>query len=373
MPSILQEEQLILEELMIPGYHRVVRAKDHRRGLDAIIVIHNLQLGKAALGGTRICTYASFEDALNDAKRLAQGMTLKSTAMQSGWGGGKGVILLDPEKGKTQELLMAFGEAVHQLQGEYICAEDAGCSPQDAAIIARSTPYVVGLPHEKSSGNPSLFTAWGVFRGIQAVMQQLFQSDSVEGKTIAIQGLGSVGERLAELLFWEGANLIVTDIREDHAKTIAKRFHAKFVSPTQIFEQRCDVFSPCALGGIIHEKSIEQLRCLAIAGAANNQLLRESDAEMLRRVGILYAPDFVINSGGLINVTQETTKEGYNPLKARNKVDQIYDQLQLIFKIAKENKISTQKAIMQLIEYRLKHGIGRREEPIYLHHAGICY
>lgn len=367
------EEQLTLEELTVPGYHRVVRARDQQRGLDAIIAIHDLRLGKAALGGIRIHAYRSFEDALEDATRLARGMTFKSAATQTGWGGGKAVIILDPKRGKTKELLAAFGNAVDRLGGEYICAEDSGCTPDDIAVIAEHTPYAVGLPHEKSSGNPSPFTAWGVFRGIQAVMNHLFGSDSVQNKTIAIQGLGSVGALLAELLFWHGAKLILTDVHMDRAEALAKKFGAKLVSADAIYEQPCDVFAPCALGGVINSESIERLRCRAIAGAANNQLLNEKDAEELRRVGILYAPDFVINSGGLFNVSQETMREGYNPRIARNKVDQIYDQLQLIFNIARENGISTQKAVMQLIDYRLDYGIGRRTEPIHMHHAGISY
>ncbi len=372
MPTVL-DEQLSLEEISVPGYHRVVRARDPSSGLDAIIAIHDLRLSKAALGGTRIHPYATFEEALTDATRLARGMTFKSAASQCGWGGGKSVIIADPRKDKTEALLKSFAEAVNRLKGAYICAEDAGCTPQDAALIAEHTPYVVGLPSEKSSGNPSPFTAWGVFRGIQAVMHQLFGSDSVEGKTVAIQGLGSVGATLAQLLFWHGAKLIVTDVHMDRAEGLAKQLGAKLVEPDAIYEEPCDVFSPCALGGIINPVTIERLRCRAIAGAANNQLLTEADAEELRRVGILYAPDFVINSGGLINVTQETVKEGYSPSASRNKVDKIYDQLKLIFSIASENAISTQKAVMQLVEYRLEYGIGRRVDPIYMHHAGINY
>ncbi|NGX47624.1 MAG: Leucine dehydrogenase [Chlamydiae bacterium] len=370
MTSTLQQ-QLVLEELSVPGFHRVVRIRDAKSGLDAIIAIHDLRLAKVALGGTRIHAYETFEDALWDATRLARGMTFKSAASQSSWGGGKAVIIADPKKDKTEELLIAFAEAVNLLKGEFICAEDSGCTPNDIAIIAEHTPYAVGLP--ESSGNPSPFTAWGVFRGIQAVMNHLFGSESVAGKTVAIQGLGSVGACLAETLFWHGAKLVITDIHMDHAEGLAKQFGAKLVEPDAIYEEPCDVFSPCALGGIINPESIERLRCRAIAGSANNQLLSESDAEELRRVGILYAPDFVINSGGLINVTQEVTKGGYNPRVSRNKVNKIYDQLKLIFNIAKEKGISTQKAIMQLIEYRLEYGIGRRVDPIYMHHAGISY
>ena len=374
MTTIL-EDQLTLEEIAVPGYHKVIRARDPSSGLDAIIAIHDLRLGKAALGGTRMYPYNSFEEAMTDVTRLAQGMTYKSAASQSGWGGGKSVIIADPKnpKQKTDDLLASFGIAVNRLGGEYICAEDSGCGLKDMAIIAQYTPYVVGLPHEKSSGNPSPYTSWGVFRGIQAVMHKLFGSDSVEGRTIAIQGLGSVGSILAELLFWHGANLVVTDTNEPHAKEIAKKYSAKFVAPDAIYDEPCDVFAPCAMGAIINPTSIERLRCRAIAGAANNQLLTPADAEELRRLGVLYAPDFVINSGGLINVTDETLEGGYNPKRARDKVDMIYDQLKLIFKIASENGISTQKAVMQLIDYRLKYGIGRRQEPVHMPHAGITY
>lgn len=372
MTSLLQE-QLVLEEIPVKGYHKVVRARESKSGLDAVIAIHDLRLCSTALGGTRIHAYDSFEAGLTDALRLARGMTFKSAASQCGFGGGKSVIILDPKKGKTEALLTAFAEAVNRLKGVYICAEDAGCTPSDLMVIAEHTPYIVGFPNEKSSGNPSPFTSWGIFRGIQAVMHQLFGSDSVKGRTVAIQGLGSVGARLAELLFWHGAKLIITDIHMDRAEGVAKAFDAKLVAPDAIFDQPCDVFAPCAMGGIINPQSIERLRCRAIAGAANNQLLTESDAEELRRVGILYAPDFVINSGGLINVTQEVTPEGYNPSAALARVEQIYDQLKLIFEIARQNGISTQKAVMQLIQYRLQHGIGKRVDPIYLHHAGISY
>jgi len=372
MPTVL-EGQLTLEKIAVPGYCKVVRAREPKSKLDAIIAIHDTRLSNAALGGTRIHAYASFDEALADVLRLSRGMTYKSVASQCPWSGGKSVIIADPKKDKTEALLAAFGEAVNALGGEYICAEDSGCSPQDLTIVAEHTPYVVGLLHEKSSGNPSPFTAWGVFRGIQAIMNQLFGGDSVEGRTVAIQGLGSVGARLAELLFWHGAKLIVTDVHMDKAEGIAKQFHAKLVEPEAIYDQPCDVFAPCAFGGVINSKTIERLRCRAIAGAANNQLLSDNDGENLRYLGILYAPDFVINAGGLINVTEETTREGYIPSNSRNKTDKLYDQLKLIFNIANKNGISTLRAVMQLVEYRLQHGIGKRTEPIYMHHAGLKY
>lgn len=372
MVSFLKE-QLTLEKISVPGFYKIIKVSNPSARLTAIIAFHDLRLGRAALGGTRIYPYKTFEEALVDATRLARGMTYKSAASLSGWGGAKSVIIADPAKDKNEQLLSAFGEAVHALEGEYICAEDSGCSPQDMTVIAEQTPFVVGLPHAKSSGNPSPFTAWGVYRGIQAALHQIFGSPSVEGKTIAIQGVGSVGAQLAELLFWHGAELILTDVNVEKAKMLAKQYGATFVAPEAIFDQKCDVFSPCAMGGIINSQTIKRLRCRGIAGAANNQLLTDADAQTLHSMGILYAPDFVINSGGLINVTEETFELGYNSSIARNKIDKIYDQLKLIFEISANNNISTLQAVMRLVEYRLQYGVGRRLDPIYMHHAGMSY
>lgn len=370
--TTLLEDTLVLEEISEPGFQKIIKITDASVGLQAIIAIHDCRLSKVALGGTRLYHYKTFKEALTDATRLARGMTYKSAIAEAGWGGGKSVIIAEKHQ-KTPQLLAAFGEAVNRLKGEYICAEDVGITTEDLAIIAQHTPYVVGLAHEKSSGDPGPFTAWGTFRGIQAVLQRLFGSDSVAGRTIAIQGLGSVGSHLADFLFWHGAKLIVTDIQMKQAERLAKKYGAKLVAPEEIYDQVCDVFSPCALGGIIHPKTIDRLRCRAVAGSANNQLLTEADGESLSHRGILYAPDFVINAGGLINVTEETAQQGYHPLVARNKVDQIYDQLKLIFEISSQNNISTQQAVMRLADYRLQFGIGKRSEPIYLHHAGISY
>lgn len=372
MQSMVALETLVLEELDVPGYEKVIKVTDESAGLQAIICIHTLNLCKASLGGTRIFSYASFDDALKDALRLSKGMTYKAAVSESGWGGAKSVINLDPRK-KTPKLFHAFAEALNQLEGLYICAEDVGSTPDDMTTIAQKTPYVVGLPHEKSSGNPSPFTAWGVFRGIQAACKQVFGSENVEGRTVAIQGTGSVGEKLAEYLFWHGAKLVLADLNQEKVERLAKMYHAKVVSPQEIFSEPCDIFAPCALGGILNEKTIPLLRCQAVAGATNNQLLTEEDGEALMQRGILYAPDFVINSGGLINVTQETFEEGYSPTQSRAKIHKIFDQLILIFEIASQNNISTEQAAIRLGDYRLKYGIGKRVEPIYMHHAGICY
>jgi len=367
MTSVI-EKTLSIKEVKVPGYEKILFVTDEKTGLQAIICLHNSTLGPT-LGGTRIYPYDSFEAALNDAKRLSRGMTYKSAIAETGLGGAKSVIIADAKKKKREEILLAFGQAVHTLKGNYICAEDFGCTTEDVMMIRKATPYVVGLIHEKSSGDPGLFTAWGTLRGIQATAKAAFGSDSLEGKRIAIQGLGSVGQRLLDHLFWAGAKLFVTDIDRQKIERAAKLYRAEGVEPEKILSLECDILSPCALGAVINPQTIAQMRCRAIAGSANNQLLFDSDAEELMRRKILYAPDFVINAGGLINVTQEIEFEGYDPQKARDRVNRIYDGLQLIFRIADQNKISTHAAAIALADYRLKYGIGRRTNPIYLHHA----
>ncbi len=366
--TVLQEYSFTLEEIYVPGYEKIYKVTDPASHLQAIICIHNTILGPA-LGGTRIYPYSSFDDALNDVLRLSKGMTYKSALAETGYGGGKSVIIADPKKNLTKEMLLAFGQAVNSLNGQYICAEDIGCSPKEIALISTVTPYVVGLIQEKSSGNPSPFTAWGTLRGVQSVLKKLYGDDSIVSRTIAIQGLGSVGMVLAENLFWLGAKLIVSDIDQKRAQEFAKKYSATYCSPEEILQVKCDILAPCAMGGILSEKTIPHLRCSGIAGCANNQLLEDSDGVELVKRGILYAPDFVINAGGLMNVAQELVEEGYNPIPVRDKVHKIYDQLLVVYDIAEQNHTSTDAAAKALADYRLKYGIGKRVAPIYFHHA----
>ncbi len=344
---------VVLKDLEVSSHERVVQVSDSLSGLLAIIAMHNTDLGPA-LGGTRIYPYPSFDEALTDALRLSEGMTYKAAAIEGNVGGGKSVILLDPKRGKTADMLRAFGRAVHRLGGKYICAEDVGCSVDDVVTIRQETPYVVGLPGERGGGDPSRFTAFGVYVGIQAVCKYLFDSPSVKGRTFAIQGLGSVGEKLASALFWEGAQLLVSDVDDEKLKRVSREMGAKIYPADQIAKQPCDVFVPCALGGVLNEKSIRQMRARAIAGAANNQLLLPSDAELLKRKNILYAPDFIINSGGLINVLCEREEGGYVASKALKHTKMIYDKLLEVFALAKQGGLSTHQAAVDIAKRFLK-------------------
>ncbi len=358
---------LLIEELSVEGYEKVLKVSNPEAGLTGIICIHNTVLGPA-LGGIRLYPYPTFEAALTDVKRLARGMTHKSAVAGMGLGGGKSVIIADSKK-KTKELLAAFAEAVNLLEGVYTCAEDVGISPSDINWIAKHTPYVVGVEHEKSSGNPSPFTAWGVFRGIQATLRQIYGSDSVEGREIVVQGLGNVGGCLAELLFWHGAKLTVSDIDWDKTLKVATKLGSTACPAEDVLSISCDILAPCAMGGILNAQTIANLSCKGVAGSANNQLLNDADGDLLREKGILYAPDFVINAGGLINVAQELEVEGYHPTKGRHLVDKIYDQLIHVYELAEKNQISTSQAAISLAEYRVKYEIGKRgASPVY-HHA----
>lgn len=354
----------IKEEILeISGYEKVIKVTEETTGLQAIIAIHNTTLGPG-LGGTRIYPYKSFDEALTDALRLSRGMTYKAAIAQVGLGGAKSVIIADPLKQKTPELLKAFGKAVNRLEGQYICAEDVGCTPDDIEVILQATKYACGVHNLRGSGNPSAFTAHGAFLGIKSVIQELDGSHSLKGKTVAIQGIGSVGKRLAERLFWAGAKLIISDLDLDLIRHFAHEFDAEMVSPEEILSVECDVLAPCALGGVINQNTIPHFKCRAIAGAANNQLLKPTDADHLMDRGILYAPDFVVNGGGLINVMNELSKEGYNATKARDMINQIYHQLLEIYEISQQNGISTEQAAVSLADHRLDHGVGKRTEDL---------
>lgn len=350
-------------EIPVPGYEKVIEIIDRKAKLHGFIALHNLALGPA-LGGARIYPYPTREAALEDALRLAKGMTYKSALAEDGLGGGKSVIIADPHTDKTEALLLAFAEAVDSLKGKYITAEDVGSGPEDILIMRRRTPYVSALPTDISSGDPSRFTAWGVFKGMEAVAQKLWHSRSLKGKKVAIQGLGHVGSKLAEILFWEGADLILSDIDHQLVHHLVHIYGAQEVDPKDFFKVECDILSPCAMGGVINDETIPQLRCRAIAGSANNQLARPENGVQLRERGILYAPDSIVNCGGIINAAAEFDPGGYHPKVARDRVNLIYDRLLNLFRNAEEKNECTSQLADELAEYNLKNLIGARKTPI---------
>jgi leucine dehydrogenase len=354
---------LEIKEIPVSGYKKVIEAKDSDAGLHCFIAIHNIELG-SALGGTRIYPYATREDALADVLRLSEAMTYKSALAKSGTGGGKSVIMGDPAKLKTKKFLHAFGKVIDSLQGDYIAAEDVGTTAQDMLIIHEVTPYVSALPTETSSGDPSRFTAFGVYRGMQSAANKLWGSPSLKGKTILLQGLGNVGAKLASLLFWAEANLIFEDVDIKKLKRESILYGAKYTENINFQDIECDIFSPCALGGVIDAKTVPSLKCRAIVGAANNQLLTPAAANELKNFGILYAPDFVVNAGGLLNAVSEFDPLGYDAKAVRTKVNHIYDTLTAIFHDAEENHKSTLEIAKEKAEYNLENKIGKRLEPI---------
>jgi leucine dehydrogenase len=321
-------------------------------GLKAIIAIHNTRRGPA-LGGCRIWHYRDEDEATRDALRLSRGMTYKAALANLNLGGGKAVILADSQTLKTPELLQAFGRFVERFNGQYITAEDVGTSPEDMSEIRKTTQHVVGLKSNGGSGDPAVMTAYGVYQGMKGSAFFKYGTDSLKGLTIAIQGLGHVGMLLVEKLHQEGAFLIVTDIDQNTVKKVVDKFGAIAVNPEDIFQVDCDIFSPCALGGILNDETIPQFRCQIIAGSANNQLLTPQHGDRLKERGILYAPDYLINAGGLINVTYEGPN--YDRQKAITHVEGIRDTLLEILTIAKEHGISTNTASDQIAENRFKH------------------
>ena len=334
------------------NYEQVVFCQDEASGLKAIIAIHDTTLGPA-LGGCRMWPYANEEEAVMDALRLARGMTYKAAAAGLNLGGGKTVIIGNAKTDKSEALFRSLGRFIQSLNGRYITAEDVGTSVHDMDLIHQETRYVTGISQAYgSSGNPSPMTALGVFRGLQATTKVALGTDDLAGKTVAIQGLGSVGYALAELVHEAGGQLVVADINEDSVKRAVNELGARAVSVAEIFEVNCDVFAPCALGAVINDETLDKLRCKAIAGSANNQLGEERHGDLLHQRGILYAPDYVINSGGLINVADEL--EGYNADRAQMKVENIYQIMLNLYSVSQEKDIPTYLAADHMAETRIE-------------------
>ncbi|WP_216829462.1 branched-chain amino acid dehydrogenase [Alkalihalobacterium elongatum] len=334
------------------NYEQVVVCQDKDSGLKAIIAIHDTTLGPA-LGGTRMWMYESEEAAFEDALRLARGMTYKNAAAGLNLGGGKTVIIGDPRKDKNEEMFRAFGRFIQGLNGRYITAEDVGTTVADMDLIHEETNYVTGIsPAFGSSGNPSPVTAYGVYVGMKAAAKAGFGTDSLEGKTVAVQGVGNVAYNLCRHLHEEGANLVVTDINKEAVQRVVDEFGAKAVDINDIYEVDCDIFAPCALGAIINDQTIPKLKAKVIAGAANNQLKETRHGDLIHEMGIVYAPDYVINAGGVINVADELY--GYNRDRAMKKVEGIYENIEKVIEISKRDEIPTYLAADRMAEERIR-------------------
>lgn len=333
-------------------FEQLLLCQDKNSGLKAIIAIHDTTLGPA-LGGVRMWTYESEDEAILDALRLARGMTYKAAAAGLNLGGGKTVIIGDPRKDKSEAMFRALGRFIQGLNGRYITAEDVGTTEEDMDIIHQETRYVTGVsPAFGSSGNPSPVTAFGVYRGMKAAAKVAFGSDSLKGKTVAVQGVGSVAYNLCKHLHEEGARLIVTDIVQENVERAVRDFGAESVEPDKIYDVECDIFSPCALGAIINDETIPRLKCRVVAGSANNQLKEERHGDRLHEMGITYVPDYVINAGGVINVADELL--GYNRDRAMKKVETIYDNVLRVFEIAERDGIPSYQAADRMAEERIE-------------------
>ena len=332
-------------------YEEVVFFNDPPSGLRAIVAIHSTTLGPA-LGGTRFYPFASEDEALRDVLRLARGMTFKAAAAGLDLGGGKAVILGDPKRNKSEELLRAYGRFIETLGGRYITAEDIGTSREDMDMIRRETRYVTGVaPELGGSGDPSPVTAYGVFLGMRACAEEAWQEHSLAGRRVAVQGVGKVGYHLVKLLVGEGASVVIADVDVDSVARVVREFGVETADPDKIHAEDCDIFAPCAMGGMVRDDTIPELKCRVVAGSANNQLDRREHGDALASAGILYAPDYVINAGGLINVADEL--RGYDKRRARANVDGIYRTLREIFHIARDRNISTAQAADRFAEERI--------------------
>ena len=352
------EAQGIFSSLVHFGHEQVVYCNDKSTGLKAIIAIHNTVLGPA-LGGTRMWNYASEGEALTDVLRLSRGMTFKASISGLNLGGGKAVIIGDPKTLKNEALLRRFGKFVNSLNGKYITAEDVNMKTADMEYIHMETPHVTGLPESMGGGgDPSPVTAYGVYMGMKAAAQKVFGRDSLAGRRIAVQGVGQVGMHLVEHLVKEGAEVFITDLFADKVRRIAQEFGVTPVSQDDIYDVESDIFAPCALGATINDDTIARLKCSIIAGAANNQLKDEvRHGYMLMDRRIVFAPDFLINAGGLINVYHEFLGH-YNRKAVLQQTEKIYDTCLSILTFAEREKISTQEAATRLAEKRIEE-VGR--------------
>ncbi len=347
-------ENPVIAQMSLHNHEQVVFCNDNETGLKAIIAIHNTVLGPS-LGGTRMWAYNNEMEALTDVLRLSRGMTYKSSVAGLNLGGGKAVIIGDAKTQKNEVLMRRFGKFVNSLSGKYITAEDVGVNTRDMEYIKMETDFVSGLPANMGgSGDPSPVTAYGVYLSMKASAKEKWGNDSLEGKKIVVQGIGNVGDNLVKHLMKENARVSIYDIHEDRMKAVAKHTGAEIIlDANTLYDLDMDIYAPCALGATVNTDTLNRLKCSIICGAANNQLADENvHGKMVIEKGILYAPDFVVNAGGIINVFYEL--QGYNRERAMAHAEKIYQTTLNIFKTAKEQNIPTYMAANRLAEKRIE-------------------
>jgi leucine dehydrogenase len=334
-------------------YEQVVFCHDRGSGLRAIVAIHSTRLGPA-LGGTRFYPYASEAEGLEDVLRLARGMTYKAAAAGLDLGGGKAVIFGDPARDKTEALMRAYARHVDNLGGRYLTAEDIGTTQDDMDLVRRETRFVTGVSRELGgSGDPSAATGYGVTWAMKAVARHLWGDTSIAGRHVAVAGVGKVGRALLGHLAEEGARLTVADVTPAAVEWAVGRFGAEAVAVEKIHAVECDIYAPCAMGGVLSAATIPELRCAAVVGSANNQLADAASAGLLAQAGVLYAPDFVVNAGGLINIAQELAPGGYHPDLALAAVRRIFDNVTSVLQAAEVDGVTTAEAADRRAERRI--------------------
>ncbi len=348
----LQKMDPVFGQLSFDDHEQIVFCNDKDTGLKAIIGIHNSVMGPA-LGGTRMYNYANEWEALNDVLRLSRGMTYKAAITGLNIGGGKAVIIGDAKTQKTPELMRKFGEFVHSLSGRYITAEDVGMETADMDIVRDVTPYVTGISESRGgAGNPSPVTAYGVYLGMKAAAKQQFGSDVLNGKKVLVQGIGHVGETLVDYLTKEGAIVTIADINDQKLQEVAAKYNATIFRGDDLYSAAVDIYAPCAMGATINNDTVYKINAKVIAGAANNQLANEViHGAILQERGILYAPDFLINAGGIINVYAEL--EHYDKAEIMRKTENIYNTTLEIFAFAIANNMTTHQAALTIAQRRI--------------------
>jgi len=353
MPEISSSNPSILEQLSQSGHKKVVFCNDPTTGLKAIIAIHDTTLGPA-LGGVRMWNYSSEAEALEDVLRLSKGMTYKAAVAGLNVGGGTAVIIGDSRRQKTEALMRSFGRFVKNLNGEFIAGEDVGTTVRDMEYIRMETQHVTGVPESLGgAGNPAPYTAKGVYLGIKACVKEVFGTDELAGRSVVVQGTGNVGEHLVELLRNDNVEVYVSDINDERMHVIARKYKAKAIEADKIFSIGADIYAPCALGATVNDKTIKTMKFAIIAGSANNQLADEqTHGKLLLDKGILYAPDYLINAGGIISCYSELT--GFGKKRTIQLIENIYEATKEVIKLSKQENIPTNLAASRIAEKRIE-------------------